>query len=85
MSKSRKPTMKEVKLAIDNILVYMSDLQRGMQRIDSAFGSYIEFKKDKDKFNKWLTKEMEKLKNENSERNENGGSNTRNKQTGKSK
>ena len=85
MSKSRKPTMKEVKIAIDNILGYMSDLQRGIQRIDSAFGSYIEFKKDKDKFNKWLTKEMEKLKNENSERTENGRSDNGNKQTGKSK
>ena len=85
MSKSRKPTMKEVKLAIDNILVYMSDLQRGMQRIDSAFGSYIEFKKDKDKFNKWLTKEMEKLRNENSTRDEDGSSDRRNSKTGKSK
>ena len=85
MSKSRKPTMKEVKIAIDNILGYMSDLQRGIQRIDSAFGSYIEFKKDKDKFNKWLTKEMEKLRNENSERTENGRRDNGNKQTGKSK
>ena len=57
----RKPTMKEVKTAIDNIIIHMSNMQREMTRLDSAVASYVEYKGDSKKWPKWLEKKMEKL------------------------
>ena len=64
---NKKPTMKEVKTVIDNILIHMSNLEKGLRGIDSALSSYIEFKNDKDKWIKWIeerTKQLEKEANE---------------------
>ena len=64
---NKKPTMKEVKTVIDNILIHMSNLDKGLRGLDSALSSYIEFKKDRDKWMKWLdnkTKQLEKEANE---------------------
>ena len=49
---NKKPTMKEVKTVIDNILIHMSNLDKGLRGLDSALSSYIEFKKDRDKCGK---------------------------------
>lgn len=57
----RKPTMKEVKIAIDNIIIHMSNMQRELSRMDSALASYVEFKGDEKQWPKWLEKKMEEL------------------------
>ena len=66
MTKKRKPTMKEVKIAIDNIIIHMSNMQRDLTRFDSAFASYVEYKDDHKEWPKWLEKRLEKAKNDNS-------------------
>jgi|3_EtaG_2_1085321.scaffolds.fasta_scaffold378375_2 hypothetical protein len=58
MSKNKKPTMMEVKTAINNILVEMSHMSQTMRAIDSALASYVEFKGDEDKWRKWVQKKM---------------------------
>ena len=76
---NKKPTMKEVKTVIDNILIHMSSLEKGLRGLDSALSSYIEFKKDRDKWLKWIEERTEKLKKEANEsrskesRNSSGG------------
>ena len=64
---NKKPTMKEVKTVIDNILIHMSSLEKGLRGLDSALSSYIEFRGDKDKWIEWIekrTKELEREANE---------------------
>ena len=58
--KKSKPTNKEVKTVINNILIEMSYMQQNISGLDSALGSYISFKGDTDKWGKWLEKEKEK-------------------------
>ena len=53
--------MKEVKIAIDNIIIHMSNMQRELSRIDSALASYVEFSGDEKKWPKWLEKKIEEL------------------------
>ena len=66
---NKKPTMKEVKKVIDNILIHMSHLEKGLRGLDSALSSYIEFKKDRDKWMKWLDKKTKQLEKEANESN----------------
>tara|TARA_R100000808_G_C2154259_1_gene165134 strand:- start:5260 stop:5478 length:219 start_codon:yes stop_codon:yes gene_type:complete len=56
--------MKEVKIAIDNIIIHMSNMQRELSRIDSAVASYVEFKGDEKEWPKWLEKKMKEIENE---------------------
>ena len=59
--------MKEVKTVIDNVLIHMSNLDKGLRGLDNALSSYIEFNGDKDKWIKWIekrTKELEREANE---------------------
>jgi hypothetical protein len=58
MSKNKKPTMMEVKTAINNILVELSHMSRTMRAIDSALASYVEYKGDEEKWRKWVQKKM---------------------------
>ena len=61
MKKKRKPTMKEVKIAIDNIIIHKSNMQREMTRLDSALASYVEYKGDNKEWPEWLEKRMEEF------------------------
>ena len=45
---NKKPTMKEVKTVIDNMLIHMSNLDIGLKRLESALSIYIEFNGNKD-------------------------------------
>tara|TARA_R100000742_G_C4266422_1_gene84516 strand:- start:353 stop:604 length:252 start_codon:yes stop_codon:yes gene_type:complete len=56
--KRKKPTIMEVKTAIDNILVEMDYMYNYIRNIDSSFAAYIDFNKDGDKFKKWLDKAL---------------------------
>ena len=65
----KKPTMKQLKTAIENILMHMSTMQKQLNQADSIIGSYIEYKGDKDDFTKWLQKKIEEVKsNDNSQK-----------------
>ena len=59
-----KPTMKEMKEVINKLLIEISYLRQDFSRLDHIVASYIEFKKDIDKYSKWLTKKLEEMKNE---------------------
>ena len=58
MTKNKKPTMMEVKTAINNILVEMSHMSRTMRALDSALASYVEFKGDEKKWRKFVEKKL---------------------------
>ena len=62
MSKNKKPTMMEVKNAINNLIREFSSLTEYVKILDQTLGGYIEFKKDNDKFKSFLDKEFKKMK-----------------------
>ena len=62
MGKNKKPTMMEVKNAINNLIREFSSLTEYVKILDQTLGGYIEFKKDNDKFKTFLDKEFKKLK-----------------------
>ena len=74
---NKKPTMKEVKTVIDNMLIHMSYLDIGLKRLDSALSSYIEFNGNKDEWIKWVQEKAEQLqKEENESRTDKSGDST---------
>tara|TARA_R100000742_G_C4261404_1_gene79196 strand:- start:337 stop:564 length:228 start_codon:yes stop_codon:yes gene_type:complete len=58
MSSGKKPTMKEVKNVINNVLIHMSDLNRHVQQLDGLLFKYIKYNKDTKKFGTFLDKEV---------------------------
>ena len=56
---NKKPTMKEMKLAVTNVIKHMSFLQNRIDLLDSVLAGYFEYKKDHQIFPKWF---KEKLK-----------------------
>lgn len=62
MSK-KKPTAMELKNAVTNLIEQQTYIMQALRSIDITLGSYIEFKKDTEKYTKWIekkTKEQEK-------------------------
>ena len=67
MKKSgKKPTTKDIVLRIYDIEVGLNQLHGMIRHLQRVFDSYLEMKKDIDKFNKYMTKKMEKYKNDTS-------------------
>ena len=67
MKKSgKKPTTKDIVLRIYDIEVGLNQLHGMIRHLQGVFDSYLEMKKDIDKFNKYMTKKMEKYKNDTS-------------------
>ena len=60
--RQKKPTMKQVKTAIENILMHMSTMQKQLNQADSIIGSYIEYKGDMLDFQGFLDKKMAEAK-----------------------
>ena len=56
----KKPTNMELKNAVTNLIQQMANIMQALNAIDVTLGSYIEFKKDSSKFQKWIKKEYEK-------------------------
>tara|TARA_R100001594_G_scaffold120205_1_gene155797 strand:- start:2144 stop:2365 length:222 start_codon:yes stop_codon:yes gene_type:complete len=67
--KNKKPTMNDVRGAINTILVDMSYLSQHVARIDAALAGYINFRKDSKKYNKWLEKQAKEKSNAREEKN----------------
>tara|TARA_R100001530_G_scaffold97671_1_gene67899 strand:+ start:28 stop:246 length:219 start_codon:yes stop_codon:yes gene_type:complete len=61
---NKKPTMMQVKNAINNLIQEYSKLGEYVTNLDRTLGSYIEFKKDGKKFPKWLEKQIKEVKKE---------------------
>jgi hypothetical protein len=50
----RKPTKKEFETVISNILNEVDYIDKKLRALDSLFGLYLKWKKDVDKFNKFV-------------------------------
>ena len=59
MGKDKKPTMNQVKNAINNIVRELGSLFKITKGIDTTLLSYIDFKGDTDKFIKFLKKKQQ--------------------------
>ena len=68
MAYNKKPTMMEMKNAVTNLIVQYTELSESLNKLDYKIAKYINFKKDEDKFKKWLEKES--LKSEKEGKNE---------------
>ena len=68
MTKRKKPTLREIQTAIDGILKYMMEMQKSIGSLDSALGSYIEYKGDNEKWTEWLQEKLKETKEENDTR-----------------
>ena len=56
----KKPTKKEVEIVLSNVIRQVEFLSRKVYEITTTFGLYLEWKKDKNKFNKFISDEVEK-------------------------
>ena len=59
MSK-KKPTKKEFETVISRLINHVRFLDEKLGALDSLFGLYLEWKKDTDKFNKFVETKVEK-------------------------
>ena len=57
---NKKPTMMEVKNAINNLINEYASLTDYVKRIDSIFFDYLHFRKDEDKFKVFLEQKYPK-------------------------
>ena len=74
---NKKPTMKEMKNVVSNILIHMSELHNNLRSLDGAVSSYIEFNGNKDKWVKWVEKKQKQLEKEDNESKQTTGSGTK--------
>ena len=56
----KKPTKKEVETVISNIINHLKFLGEKLGALDSLFGLYLEWKKEKDTFNKFVEETVKK-------------------------
>ena len=54
----RKPTMKEVKNVINNLILMVDDNRKKLFELDQIVGKYIDFKKDNTDFKAFIEKEI---------------------------
>ena len=59
--KNKKPTMNEVKDAINNIIMHLGEVNKKINEMDFVTENYIEYKKDSDKFKKFATKKIKEI------------------------
>jgi hypothetical protein len=77
--KNNKPTMKDVQVAIGNLIKENYHMGTFLRQLDSTLAAYIEYKDDAPDFKEWLNQELlkeEKKKNESNGQNSgesNGG------------
>ena len=53
----KKPTMKEVKNVINNLIIMLDDSRKKIYELDQIVGKYIDFKNDHEKFVLFMQKE----------------------------
>ena len=60
MLSKKKPTKKEFETVISRLINHVRFLDEKLGALDSLFGLYLEWKNDKDKFNKFVEAKVEK-------------------------
>jgi hypothetical protein len=68
----QKATKKEIETVISNIIREIEFLGRKTYEITTTFGLYLDWKKDKNKFNKFIENEVSKAKEKLNEENKSG-------------
>jgi len=68
----RKPSKKEIESVISGLINHVRHLEEKLNALDSLFGLYLEWKKEKNTFNKFVGKKLEKYQGENNSENEPG-------------
>ena len=68
----RKPSKKEIESVISGLINHVRHLEEKLNALDSLFGLYLEWKKDKNTFNKFVGVKLEKYQAENNSENEPG-------------
>jgi hypothetical protein len=62
MSKKKKPTMMEVKTAINNLIRELSYVQQAIMHITNSFNAYLDYKDEREGLTNWLKEQVEKEK-----------------------
>ena len=55
----KKPTKKEFETVISNMISHLRFIEDKLNALDSLFGLYLQWKKEKDKFNKFVEKKVQ--------------------------
>ena len=63
----KKATKKEVETVISNMINHLKFLDEKLGALDSLFGLYLEWKKDKDTFNKFVEDRVKEYNNKENE------------------
>ena len=68
----KKPTKKEIETVISGLVNHVKFLDEKINALDSIFGLYLNWRKDDDKFNKFVQERMETYNDEFNKDNEPG-------------
>ena len=60
----QKPTKKEIETVISTLISHVQMLEEKLGALDSLFGLYLDWRKDKDKFNKFVEDKVKKYQKE---------------------
>ena len=63
----KKPTKKEFETVISTLINHVQMLEEKLGALDSLFGLYLEWNKDKDKFNKFVEEKVKSYQNKENE------------------
>ena len=56
--KKKKPTSKQIETVISNIIQQLSYMEQKVNALDNLIGLYFQWKKDTDKFNKFVQSKL---------------------------
>ena len=59
--KKKKPTAKQIETVISNIIQQLSYIEQKVNALDNLIGLYFQWKKDTDKFNKFVQKRLKEM------------------------
>ena len=59
--KKKKPTAKQIETVISNIIQQLSYIEQKVNALDNLIGLYFQWKKDTDKFNKFVQKRVKEI------------------------
>ena len=60
----QKPTKKEIETVISTLINHVQMLEEKLGALDTLFGLYLDWRKDKDKFNKFVEDKVKKYQKE---------------------
>lgn len=60
----QKPTKKEMETVVSTLINHVQAIEQKLGALDGLFGLYLDWKKDKDKFNKFVEDKVKALSKE---------------------